>query len=350
MRGMRAVARKELRQLLRDHRTLALLIVQPLLLLLVFGYAASFDVSEVRAIVVGPGAAAAAEQLPPILRAVEVDPAGDRADALERLRAGDVVAAVVAAGPRVDVLVDGSQLFAARALTAGLAQAGAPARIEVLFNPGLETPPVLVPALAGIVLAFVATIATSLGIVRERQAGTMEQLAVMPLRPAAVLVGKVLPYLVVALIDLVVVVAAGYFVFDVPFVGSLPLFSLGALLFLVVALGFGLLVSSVSENQGQAMQLALMTTLPQVLLSGAIFPLESMAAVPRAIGYLLPLTWFIQVARGVMLRDATLSDLALPLAVLAVLAVTVFAVAIVRVRRDLVPARVRAAVPAQAPA
>jgi ABC-2 type transport system permease protein len=222
----------------------------------------------------------------------------------------------------------------------------------VLFNPGLKTPVIMVPGLVGIILVFVGTLATSLGVVRERQAGTMEQLAVMPLRPRDVFLGKVLPYFVVATVDLVVVVAAGILLFDVPFRGSAAVFALGALLFLFVTLGLGVLISSVSENQGQAIQLALMTLLPQVLLSGLIFPLSAMAAGVRWLGYILPLTYFIQISRGVMVRGTPLDALAVPLAALAGLGLAVFVLAVVRFRRDLAPGgqgrRARRAEPAPA--
>jgi ABC-2 type transport system permease protein len=194
---------------------------------------------------------------------------------------------------------------------------------------------------------FVVTLATSLGVVRERQSGTLEQLAVMPLRPRDVFLGKVLPYFVVATVDLVVVVAAGILLFDVPFRGSPAVFALGAVLFLFVTLGLGVLISSVSENQGQAIQLALMTLLPQVLLSGLIFPLSAMAAGVRWLGYVLPLTYFIQISRGVMVRGAPLEALAVPLAALAALGVVVFTLAVVRFRRDLAPADRGVARPAE---
>ncbi|HEX2026931.1 MAG TPA: ABC transporter permease [Nitriliruptorales bacterium] len=339
-RPMRAMTTKEFRQLRRDRRTLALLIFQPLVLLVVFGYAASFDVDHVSAAVYGPAAEQVAHALPDALTVQTVSASGDRADAEAALRAREVVVAVLTGSGGADgVLVDGSQLFAARSVVSALAAAGVPAQPQVLYNPGLETPPVLVPALAGLVLAFVGTIATSLGVVRERQTGTMEQLAVMPFRPSDVLIGKLLPYLVVALVDLALVMVASVVVFDVPFNGSLPLFVTGSVLFLTVALGTGLLISTLSENQGQAMQLSMMMTLPQVLLSGAIFPLESMAVVLQWIAYALPLTWFVELARGVMLRAAGWSELAVPLAALAGLAVAVLGLSIARVRRDLLPAR-----------
>jgi len=328
---------KEFRQLGRDRRTLALLIFQPLLLLVIFGYAASFDVSEVDAAVYGPAADQLAPRLPGRLQVTETDPAAGRAEAEDLLRAGTVTVVLLTDEQPPRALVDGSQLFAARAVVSGLAQAPIEVESEVLFNPDLETPPILVPALAGLVLAFVGTIATSLGIVRERQNGTIEQLAVMPFRPSEVLTGKVAPYFLISVVDLVMVIAVSVTLFDVPFAGSVWLFGTGSLLFLAVTLGTGLLVSTVSENQGQAMQLSLMVTLPQVLLSGAIFPVESMAAGVRWIAYVLPLTWFVELARGVMLRAAGWGDLLLPLGALVGLAVAVFGLAILRVRRDLSP-------------
>ena len=247
--------------------------------------------------------------------------------------------AVIVAGPDgQDVLVDGSELFAARAVVQTLtaAQQQMPGlSLEVLFNPGLDTSAVLVPGLGGLILLFVGTVITSLGVVRERQAGTLEQLAVMPLRPRDVFVGKVAPYFLVAAVDLTVVLIVGTVLFDVPLNGSILTLALGSVLFLFVTLGVGVVISSVSENQGQAIQLALMTLLPQVLLSGIIFPLSSMGSGVRWIGYLLPLTYFNQVARGVMVRGAPIDSLLLPLGILALLGAAAFSLAVVRFRRFL---------------
>jgi ABC-2 type transport system permease protein len=188
------------------------------------------------------------------------------------------------------------------------------------------------------ILLFVGTVATSLGVVRERQAGTMEQLAVMPFRPVDVFLGKIAPYFVVAAIDMTIIVLAGILLFDVPFRGSVLVLAFGALLFLFVTLGIGVLISSVSENQGQAIQLALMTLLPQIMLSGLIFPLSSMAAGVRWIGYVLPLTYFVRIARGVMLRGASLDALWAPFAYLGIIGAVVLGLATLRFRRSLAPA------------
>ena len=333
---MWAMVIKEVRQVRRDRRTLAMMIVMPIMLLVVFGYAASFDVTTIR--VAFPEGIPDGASLPEVLEPVETS----RTEPDDILRYGEADVVVTADGPGLVALVDGSQLFTARAavqvFTSASAQ-GVPVVTDILFNPELDTSAVLVPGLAGLVLLFVGSLITSLGVVRERQAGTLEQLAVMPLRPRDVFVGKIAPYFVVAAIDMVIVLVVGWLLFDVPFAGSIWLLALGAVLFLFVTLGTGVLISTVSENQGQAIQLAIMTLLPQVLLSGLIFPLESMAAGVRWIGYLLPLTYFNQIARGVMLRAAPLEAVALPFALLAVLGLVVFGLAVLRFRADLAPSR-----------
>jgi ABC-2 type transport system permease protein len=351
---MWAMIVKEFRQLRRDHRTLAMMVVLPVLLLVVFGYAARFDVDEIPTTVVGPGAEQVAGVLPDPLRADEVDPSGTRADAVDDLRDGRRPLAIVAADDGVTVLVDGSELFTANAARTALAEAAASSpsgpsgpsgsalagdvHVDVLFNSSLDTSAVMVPGLAGLILLFIGTVITSLGVVRERQAGTLEQLAVMPLRPRDVFLGKIAPYFLVATIDLVVVLGVGVALFDVPFRGSAVVLGLGALLFLFVTLGTGVMISTVSQNQGQAIQLALMALLPQVMLSGLIFPVSSMAAGVRWLSYVLPLTYFTEISRGVMLRGTGLGALWPSFAYLAALGVVVMGLATLRFRRDLAPA------------
>lgn len=340
---MWAMVVKEFRQVRRDKRTLALMIVMPVMMLIIFGYAASFDVSEVEVAAFGPGAEQLAARLPAPFDVVATDLAAGRTEALDQLRRGDVVVAILAdpAGPAV--LIDGSQLFAARAAVQAFTAIGPQIpglTVAVLYNPDLDTSAILVPGLAGLILLFVGVVITSLGVVKERQAGTMEQLAVMPLRPRDVFMGKIAPYFVVAAIDMVVVLVIGSLLFDVPFNGSVLPLAVGAVLFLFVTLGLGVLISSVSENQGQAIQLALMALLPQVMLSGIIFPLDSMGAGVRWIGYLLPLTYFNLVAKGVVVRGAGFADLIVPMALLAGMGIVIFAAAVRRFRASLAaPAR-----------
>jgi ABC-2 type transport system permease protein len=354
---MWAMIVKEFRQLRRDRRTLAMMIVMPVVLLIVFGYAASFDVTKIPAVVAGPQASQAAGRLTAPFELVNTQPSQGRAWAQRQLRDGHAAVAVVTGAGRPAVLIDGSQLFTAKAALAALsaaaskqAQASPPGsqaasaaapEVTVLYNPGLGTSDIMIPGLAGVVLVFVGTIITSLGVVRERESGTLEQLAVMPLKPRDVFLGKIVPYFAVAALDLAIVVGVGVSLFGVPFRGSLAVFALGALLFLFVTLGIGVLISSVSENQGQAIQLSFMVTLPQVLLSGLIFPLSSIPAGVRWISYLLPLTYFNEISRGVMLRAEPIGALWQPFVFLALLGAIVFTLASLRFRAFLAPAAPR---------
>jgi ABC-2 type transport system permease protein len=342
---------KEFRQLRRDRRTLAMMVAMPVILLIVLGYAASFDVTSIPVAIAGADASALARELPAPFHVVATDAAAGRAWASDELRDGRAAAAVVTNdGAAPVVLIDGSQLFTAQATLKALSTLRVPSKpgsagatpakpsVTVLYNPGLKTSYVMIPGLAGVVLVFIGTIITSLGVVRERQTGTLEQLAVMPLRPRDVFLGKIVPYFAVAAVDLAIVLSVGIAVFGVPFQGSALVFGLGALLFLFVTLGIGVLISTVSQNQGQAIQLAVMIMLPQILLSGLIFPLASIAVGVRWLAYVLPLTYFNEISRGVMLRAEPLAPLWQPFVFLTLLGVVVVTLAILRFRSYLAPA------------
>lgn len=334
---MWAVVIKEFRELRRDHRTVAMLVMIPLVLLIVFGFAASFDVSVLRVALYGRQAATVAAQLPADHFEIVVnDPAGGAVQAEDLLRRADANMAIVT-GASPQILIDGADLFAARAAVAAVQAIPSLPQPTILFNPELKTSTIMIPAIIGMILVFVGTIATSLAVVRERQAGTLETLAVMPLRPRDIFLGKIAPYFAVAVVDMVIVVALGLVLFDVPFRGDILTFALGAALFLFVTTGLGVLISTVSQNQGQAIQLALMTLLPQILLSGMVFPLASMPIGVRWISYLLPLTYFTQIARGVLVRGTPIDGLVIPLLALAVMAFVVFGLSVLRFRRDLAP-------------
>lgn len=348
---MWAMIVKEFRQLRRDRRTLAMMIVMPVLLLVILGYAASFDVQTIPVVAAGPQAGAVGAVLHRPFDVVKTEPGQNSAWAQDQLRDGHADVAVVTGGTRPVVLIDGSQLFAARAALAALANlerqsasGGAaglrlPApQVTILYNPDLKTSDIMIPGIAGVILVFVGTIITSLGVVRERQTGTLEQLAVMPLRTRDVYLGKIVPYFAVATVDLAIVLGVGIVIFGVPFRGSPLVFALGALEFLFVTLGLGVLISSVSQNQGQAIQLAFMILLPQVLLSGLIFPLSSIAVGVRWIAYLLPLTYFNQISRGVMLKAEPITALWPSFLFLALLGAVIVTLATLRFRAFLAPA------------
>ena len=349
MPAMRAMIVKEFRELRRDRRTLAMLVVMPLLLLVIFGYAANFYVSSVDAAVVGSRAKALEAQLPDFFVVTVIDPTGSRSDAQQLLQDNRVDIAFVTDERPMLALVDGSNLFAAHSTVSTLNKGGDAVQTRILYNPELKTSWVMVPAIIGLILAFIGTIVTSIGLVRERESGTLEQLAVMPIPPSQVIVGKIAPYFVVGAIDMTVITVLGILLFDVPFNGNPFVFAVGAALFLLVVLGIGMFISTVSQNAGQAIQTAFFFMLPQILLSGMIFPLDAMAAGVRWIGYLLPLTYFTMISQGVMLRGASAASLWLAFTVLTLMAVVVFVGATLRFRRDLAPRR-RAVEPSERPA
>ena len=339
---------KEFRELRRDKRTLGMLIALPLLLLVIFGYAANFYVGSVKAAVVGPQAAQVASTLPAFFNVTVIEPTDGQADAESLLRNNTVDVAFVTGQQPVLALVDGSNLFASQSIVSVLNKVGDKVTTQVLYNPELKTSWVMVPAIIGLILTFIGTIVTSIGLVRERETGTLEQLAVMPIKPSQVILGKISPYFLVAALDMTIITALAMLLFGVPFNGNVLVFGLGAALFLFVVLGLGVFISTISQTTGQAIQTAFFFLLPQILLSGMIFPLDAMAAGVRWIGYLLPLTYFTMISQGVMLRGASLASLWLPFLVLSVMAVVVFSGATLRFRRDLAPGRRRTESPAVA--
>jgi len=333
---VKAMILKEFRQMRRDRRTVALMVGLPVMMLIIFGYAARFDVTEIKTAALGPGASVVESSLDPAFNVVVTDPSGDATIAKELLRDSKAAVAIVT-GPQINVYVDGTELFLAQSAMRRTNSLPSNANVEVLFNPELSTSAVMVPSLIGMILLFLGTVITSLGVVREREQGTLEQLAVTPLRPVDVIVGKIAPYFLVAVIDMAVVTIVGVFLFNVPFRGSFLMYSAFALVYLFVVLGLGVLISTVSKSQGEAIQLAIMVLLPQVMLSGMIFPLSSMAAGVRWIGYLLPLTYFVTGMRGVFLKGSSFGALAMPLMLLTLMAVVIFSLAVLRFRRDLAP-------------
>ena len=330
---------KEFRELLRDRRTLGLLIGLPLILLVIFGYAANFYVDHVSAAVVGPQAEQVAASLPDFFDVETIDANATEADARDLLRDDEVDVAIVTGDATPTALIDGSNLFAAQSILGAVNATGGKIEPEVLYNPDLTTAWVMVPAIIGLILTFIGTIVTSIGLVREREAGTLEQLAVMPIKPGTVILGKIAPYFLLASIDMVVVTVLGMLLFDVPFNGNVLVFALGAAIFLFAVLGIGVFISTISQTAGQAIQSAFFVLMPQILLSGMIFPLDAMAAGVRWIGYILPLTYFTKISQGVMLRGAGIDSLWPSFVVLTVMAVVIFTAATLRFRRDLAPER-----------
>ncbi len=332
---------KEFRELRRDHRTMGMLIAMPILLLIVFGYAANFSVDSIPTATLGPQAEQAATLLAAVPQApfevTLVDAQAGAQTAQDLLSRNDVDVAIVTGTQPVIAYIDGSSLFSAQSAVASFNRLGDQVQTQILFNPELKTSWVMVPAIIGLILTFIGTIITSIGMVKEKQTGTIEQLAVMPIKPSTVILGKITPYFLLASLDMVLVTLLGMALFDVPFNGNVAVFALGAGLFLFVVLGLGVFISTISQNVGQAIQTAFFFLLPQILLSGIIFPLDAIPWGVRWISYLLPLTYFTMISQGVMLRGAPLDALWFPLLMLSIMAVIVFTGAVLRFRRNLAP-------------
>lgn len=335
-----AILVKEFRQILRDPLSLGLLLAVPALLLMLYGYALSFDVQHIRVAVRDEDASPASREL---LDNLFQNPYFDRAGNLDRRADADTwlkhgwarVALVVPRGyaralqdgrdVRVQALIDGMDPTAAgvavgyldaladrltlrRAAGSGAASAGPPLQLEprIWFNPELKSAHFLVPGLIGLLMMLAAVIATSLSIVREKERETMEQLYVSPLRTEELILGKIVPYVLICLVTMVIVLALGYLLFGVAIRGSYLPLAVSALLFLFAALGMGLLISACTRTQQTAFQVATIASLlPSIALSGLIFPTSSMPALVQGVTLLVAPRYFVAALRAVIVKGAS---------------------------------------------
>ncbi len=208
-------------------------------------------------------------------------------------------------------------------------------RIHALFNPEVITQYNIVPGLMGIVLTMTMIAITSLAITRERERGTMENLLSMPTRPIEVMVGKIIPYILVGYIQVALIIVAAHYIFNVPFMGSLGLLLVASLVFILANLAVGITFSTVAGNQLQAVQMSFFFFLPNILLSGFMFPFRGMPNWAQAIGEMLPLTHFLRIVRGILLKGNGLADVVPQLWQIALFAVVALAIAVKRYRRTL---------------
>ena len=235
---------------------------------------------------------------------------GDRPTVLVEADASDPTAT----GPALAAITQLASVVARKDLTGSLAHLdGKPPPFDVtvhrLYNPESITQYNIVPGLMGVILTMTMVMMTGLAITRERERGTMENLLAMPLSPLEVMTGKIVPYIAIGLIQSAIILLAARFIFSVPFVGNLVTLFIGALLFIACNLTVGITLSSLAQNQLQAMQLTFFYFLPNILLSGFMFPFRGMPGWAQAIGSVLPLTHFNRVIRGILLKGADWPDL-----------------------------------------
>jgi ABC-2 type transport system permease protein len=208
-------------------------------------------------------------------------------------------------------------------------------RVHALYNPEVVTQYNIVPGLMGVILTMTMVMITGLAITRERERGTMENLLSMPTRPSEVLIGKIVPYIFVGYIQVSVILIAAYFLFHVPMQGSILLLLLVALVFIVANLAMGITFSTIAKNQLQAVQMAFFVFLPSILLSGFMFPFRGMPRWAQMVGEVFPLTHFLRIVRGILLKGNGIVDITLQLWQIALFALIVLAIGIKRYRQTL---------------
>ncbi|MCE7949694.1 MAG: ABC transporter permease [Xanthomonadales bacterium PRO7] len=362
LRRLFAIVVKELRQLRRDKLTFAMIVGIPTMQLLLFGYAINMDIRHLPAAVLDQARTAQSRQMIAAIAQTQVLDLDFRlrtpqdVDAL--LRKGDISAALVVPPdferrlierdrPPLQIVVDGSDQTvqqAVRQLAAlplntllNPAAPAPPANVEIVnfYNPGRRAPVNTVPGLIGVILTMTMVLFTAMALVRERERGNLEFLIATPVSPTELTVGKVLPFVGIGLIQVTLVLLLGVVIFHVPINGSLADVYVASLVFIVASLALGVFLSTLAKSQFQAMQLAFFTFLPQILLSGFMFPYAGMPKPAQWLAEILPMTHFMRLIRGILLRAATLADLWPELAALGAFIVIVLGVAIARTSKRL---------------
>lgn len=339
MKELLGFMHKEVRHILRDRRTLIILLLLPLAQVLLFGYAVRTDIGSIRLVIVDPAPDAASLSLQARFRGTDVFDLVDRVSSVSFLpplfEAGKADMAIVFP-PDFGRLVGRSEITPLQIITdatdpntgstmqayatsvvmlwqasespPGVVQIGT--QTQMRFNPTLESVNLFVPGLIAVLLTVVSALMSAISLSTEKERGTLEVLLVSPLRPSQIIIGKVLPYLVLGFINVASVLLAAWLVFGVPFRGSLPLLLAECLLFIVASLALGVLVAAVTSSQRTAMVGALMgLMLPTLLLSGMIFPISSMPVWLQGLSNLVPGRWFLIIARGIMLKGVGIAQL-----------------------------------------
>ena len=315
---IRRMVVKEIRQLFRDPKTKRIIFAAPIIQLLAFGYAVNTDVRDVETALLDQDRTEASRSL---VRAFQLLLDGSNSNT-----------ATVAQGYAAEIV----QAFGARvARSSGFTGAGLDLRTRAWFNPSLESRVYNVPAVIGVIIMMMCLMLTSLGIVRERELGTLEQLLVSPLTPGELILGKTIPVAGIALLQLSLVTTVALLWFRIPFTGSVLTLLLAAGLFILSGLAVGLYISAISNTQQEAFLSMYMFFLPAIILSGFLYPIDTMPTVFRHLTVLNPLRHFLDVVRGVFLKGADLADVWLPCLALAAMAVLGLVIATRRFRNTL---------------
>lgn len=358
----RAVVAKELRQLSRDRLTFGMIIGIPVMQMLLFGFAINTDVRNLKAAVADQANTSLSRQFVADLEQTQVLTIDERVDTalqLEQLlRSGRISIGIYipadfdrrsidSSRPSAHILVDGvdptivgvaNQL---RSVPVGFDSAPGngvgTGNIEIrpYFNPERRSAVFVIPGLIGIILTLTMMLFTAVAVVREREHGNLELLINTPVTTSQLMIGKVVPYIVIGMIQLALILAVGRVMFAVPVLGSLGELYLAAAFFIAANLALGLFISTVVVSQFQAIQVTIFFLLPSILLSGFVFPFDGMPMLVQYIGEILPTTHFIRITRGIMLREAALHEMQQELLILGVFTVVAMAAAVMRFSKRL---------------
>jgi ABC-2 type transport system permease protein len=370
------IARKEFLKIRRDRRTLAVIVVLPIMMLLIYGFGIRYDVRSVGMAVLNfDRSPASADFLDRFFRSgyfARVSDASSYAElerALDsgRARLGLVIPPEfgrrIPAGEsvKVQVVVDGTdnntasialgyfgsvaQSYSVEMLLDRMRRTSYPLEFEipaldlvprVWYNPDLESSHWVVPGIIAIIMMMVGAILTALTIVQEKESGSMEQLIVSPVRPVELILGKLIPYIVIAMADMLVIIAVAFVVFGVPIKGSFPLLVAMGFLYLTNVLGLGVVVSTLTSTVQSAMTAAMtMTLLPSILLSGFIFPIENMPWILQAFSTIVPARYFLRIIRGIYLKGTGLETFWPDAAFLVLFSVLMVTISTLRMKKRL---------------
>jgi len=373
MERIAALTVKELKHIRRDPRSLIMVLFFPMLMLILFAYAITFDIREVPTALFDADRSAESRGLILSLSSsgyFRMIPVGSYRATEEKLNSGEAWAAlIIPAGfarkidrgetGSIQILVDGSdsntasqvvaylkgalirysgKLLFKKSLREGRLMNGSPIsfRPRLWYNPDLKSPNFLIPGLIGLIMMVIGVMLTSLSIAREEEDGTLEGIRVSPISSLEFIVGKLLPYILIAIAELVLILIAGITIFDLPFRGSFSLLFLLSLIFFVSILGMGLLISTIARTQQMAWLLSLLLTfLPSLILSGFIFPIRNMPYFVQLITYLLPARYFIVILRGIILKGVGFSQLKMQVVYLVVLGSTFMVASILRFKKKI---------------
>ncbi|HJU89919.1 MAG TPA: ABC transporter permease [Gemmatimonadaceae bacterium] len=358
---------KEFVQMRRDRLTLAMLVAIPAVQLILFGYAIRTEVRHLPTVVLDESRTPESRALLEVMQNTQnfdiVGRVESRRELEDEMRSGRAKAAVIippefmrdlrrGRTATAQVIVDAADPLGSNAALAGASLAGsarssailsattgrgAPLEVRVRpwYNPGARSPVYIVPGIIGVLLSMTLLMIMSMAVVRERERGTLEQLIVTPIGKSSLMLGKIVPFVLVGYVQMTVILALGLLLFRTPMRGSLPLLYAITFAFMMANLAIGLFVSTLARTQSQAMQLSFFFMLPNILLSGFMFPREAMPDPARWLGALLPLTYYLDVLRGILLKGIGIEYLWVQTLVLVGIALVLFAISVRRFQKTI---------------